>query len=145
MSLPLWMLLAFAGWTLLVLMAGVGVQRWSLIFAGRAALTSFPGDTPHGSEAYRRATRSHANCVENLPVFGAIVLTAAVADLAPPHMDALAVATMAGRIVQTSIHMLLPETNATIAVRFSFFLVQVLAMIAMGSLVVMAAAGGKIK
>ena len=145
MSLPLWMLLAFAGWTLLVLLAGVGVRRWLLIFAGRAALVSFPGDTPHGSEAYRRATRAHANCIENLPIFGAIVLTAAAADLTPPHMDALAVATMAGRIVQTSIHMLLPETNATVAVRFSFFLLQVLAMIAMGSLVVMAAAGGKIK
>jgi uncharacterized MAPEG superfamily protein len=143
MSVALWMLLAFAGWTLLVLMAGVGVARWSLIFAGRAALTSFPGDTPHGSPPYRRAVRAHANCVENLPVFGAIVLTAAVAELTPPHMDALAIATMAGRIAQTSIHMLLPETNATIALRFSFFLLQVLAMIAMGALVAMAAAGGK--
>jgi len=143
MSLPLWMLLAFAGWTLLVLLAGVGVRRWLLIFAGQAALTSFPGDTLHGSEAYQRATRAHANCIENLPVFGAIVLTAAVANLTPPHMGALAVATMAGRIVQTSIHMLLPETNKTIAVRFSFFLLQVLTMNAMGILVVMAA-GGKV-
>jgi len=58
-------------------------------------------------------------------------------------MGALAVATMAGRIVQTSIHMLLPETNKTIAVRFSFFLLQVLTMNAMGILVVMAA-GGKV-
>ena len=144
MSLPLWMLLAFAGWTLLVLLAGVGVRRWLLIFAGRAALASFPGDTPHGSEAYRRAVRAHANCIENLPVFGAIVLTAAVAGLTPPHMGALAVATMVGRIVQTSIHMLLPETNATVTVRFSFFLLQVLAMMAMGILVVMAAAGGNV-
>jgi hypothetical protein len=76
MSLPLWMLLGFAGWTLLVLLAGVGVRRWLLIFSGQASLTSFPGDTPHGSPAYRRATRAHANCVENLPVFAAIVLTA---------------------------------------------------------------------
>jgi uncharacterized membrane protein YecN with MAPEG domain len=135
------MLLAFAGWTLLLLLVGVGVYRWSLIFAGKATLTSFPGDTPHGSAAYRRAVRAHANCIENLPVFGAIVLTAAVADLTPPHMGALAVTTMAARIVQSSVHMLLPETNRTIGVRFTFFLLQVVAMIAMCVFIAMTAAG----
>ena len=34
MTLSLWMLLAFAGWTLLVLLIGVGVYRWSLILTG---------------------------------------------------------------------------------------------------------------
>jgi uncharacterized MAPEG superfamily protein len=140
MTLSLWMLLTFAGWTLLVLLIGVGVYRWSLIFAGRATLASFPGDTPHGSVAYRRAVRAHANCVENLPVFSAIVLIAAAAHVAPPLMGPLAVVTMVSRIVQTSIHMILPETNATVGVRFSFFLIQVLSMIAMGVLVAIAAA-----
>lgn len=60
MTLSLWMLLAFAGWTLLVLLTGVGVRRWSLIFTGRATLTSFPGGTPHGGVAYRRAVRAHS-------------------------------------------------------------------------------------
>ncbi|MGH6965056.1 MAG: MAPEG family protein [Phenylobacterium sp.] len=138
MTLSLWMLLAFAGWTLLVLLVGVGVYRWSLILSGRAELRSFPGDTPHGSPAYRRAVRAHANCIENLPVFAAIILCAEVANLAPPHMGSLAVATVAARVVQTSIHMALPETNATIGVRFSFFTVQVLAMAAMAVLVVLA-------
>lgn len=139
MSLALWMLLAFAGWTLLVLLAGVGVHRWSLILTGRASLTSFPGDTPHGGEVYRRAVRAHANCVENLPVFGAIVLIAAVAHLSPPYMGALAVATMLSRVAQTSIHMALPETNASVGVRFSFFLIQVVTMSAMGVQVAIAA------
>jgi len=140
MSLSLWMLLGFAGWTLLVLLAGVGVRRWRLIFTGEAQLTSFPGDVPHGSVPYRRAVRAHANCVENLPVFGAIVLTAAVAHLGSPAIDCLAVATLAARITQSSIHMLWPETNTTIAVRFSFFLTQIVAMIAMIFLVVIAVA-----
>ncbi|HVP84114.1 MAG TPA: MAPEG family protein [Rhizomicrobium sp.] len=131
MSLSLWMLLAFACWTLLVLLVGVGMRRWLLIFQGRAALTSFPGDTPHGSAAYRRAMRAHANCVENLPVFGAIVLVGAFSQRITPMMDMLAVAFMAARIIQTSIHMALPESNTTIAVRFSFFLIQIVAMIAM--------------
>lgn len=131
MSLSLWMLLAFACWTLLVLLVGVGVRRWLLIFGGKAALTSFPGDTPHGSPAYRRAVRAHANCVENLPIFGVIVLVAAFAHRLTHTTDVLAVAFMAARVVQTSIHMLLPETNKTVAARFSFFLVQVIAMVAM--------------
>ena len=139
MTLSLWMLLAFAGWTLLVLLIGVGVYHWSLILTGRAELSSFPGDTPHGADAYRRAVRAHANCIENLPVFAAIVLTAAAARLDPPNFGALAAATVAARVVQSSIHMLLPVSNPMVAARFSFFLIQVMTMIAMGVLIVLAA------
>ena len=139
MTLPLWMLLGFAGWTLLVLLAGVGVRRWLLIFQRQAALTSFPGDTAHGSPAYRRAMRAHANCIENLPVFAAIVLIGAIARLDPPRMGALAVAVLAARIAQTSIHMLLPETNAGIAARFACYMIQFLAMTAMAISLALAA------
>jgi uncharacterized MAPEG superfamily protein len=138
MSLSLWMLLAFAGWTLLTLLLGVGVRRWLLILQGHAALTSFPGDAAHGCTAYRRAMRAHANCLENLPVFGAIVLVAAVSGARSPALDGLAVATMVARIGQTLVHMLLPERNATVAIRFAFFLSQLIAMIAMGAVIVTA-------
>jgi uncharacterized MAPEG superfamily protein len=133
------MLLAFAGWTLLVLLIGVGVYRWSLILTGRAEISSFPGDMSHGADAYRRAVRAHANCIENLPVFAAIVLTAAAAGLDPPNFGALAAATVAARVVQSSVHMLLPISNPMVAARFSFFLIQVMTMIAMGVLTVLAA------
>jgi len=132
MTLSLWMLLGFAGWTVFVLLVGVGIYRWSLILAGKASLASFPGDTPHGSVAYRRCVRAHANCVENLPVFAAIVLTAAAAHVAPAHMGTLATAVVAARVLQSSTHMLFPETNGTVGVRFTFFLIQIVAMIAMG-------------
>jgi uncharacterized MAPEG superfamily protein len=133
------MLLAFAGWTLLVLLIGVGVYRWTLILSGRAQLTSFPSDTPHGAEAYRRAVRAHANCLETLPVFAAIVLAAAAAHLDPPLFGALALATVAARVVQSSIHLALPVSNAMVGTRFAFFFVQIGAMIAMGVLLVQAA------
>jgi len=139
MTLSLWMLLGFAGWTLLILLMGVGVPRWLLIFQGKAMLTSFPGDVAHGSPAYRRATRAHANCIENLPVFAAIVLTASAAHLNPPHMGLLAATILGARIVQSCVHMFLPESNASIAVRFSGLLIQVSAMIAMMVLLAMAA------
>ncbi len=129
MTTALWTLVAFAAWTLFVLMFGVGIRRWYLIFSCEAALTSFPGDMAHGSAAYRRATRAHANCVENLPVYAAIVLAAQTARLVPVHMDVLALAVILCRIAQSGIHMLLPETNSTIALRFTFFFAQIIAMI----------------
>lgn len=133
MTLSLWMLLAFAVWTLVALLVGVGVRRWTLIFQGKASLTSFPGDTPHGGVAYRRAVRAHANCVENLPVFAAVVLVAAAARLSPPGFDALSAVVMAARVLQTLTHALLAETNRTVALRFGLFFVQILAMIGMAA------------
>ncbi len=133
------MLLGFATWTLLLMTIGVGVYRWVMIFRGAAELTSFPGDVPHGGVAYRRVVRAHANCLENLPVFAVLVLVGAVTGLHPAGTDALAVTTMGARIVQSSVHMVFPEQNATVAVRFSFFLAQVVAMLAMGGLLAHAA------
>jgi uncharacterized MAPEG superfamily protein len=141
MTLSLWMLLAFAGWTLLVLLIGVGGYRWLLILTGRAELTSFPSDRPHGADAYQRAVRAHANCIETLPVFAAIVLVAAAAHITSALLDGLAVATMAARVVQTSIHLRWRVSNTMVGFRFSFFLVQVVTMIAMGALVARAAIG----
>ena len=74
MTIPVWVLLLFAGWTLATLLATVGVYRWSRILTGRAALSEFRADEQHGSDWYRRAMRAHANCVENLPVYAAIVV-----------------------------------------------------------------------
>ena len=129
MTTPQWTVIAFAAWTLLILLFGIGMRRLHLIFSGEAAFTSFPGDTVHGGTAYRRAVRAHANCVENLPVYAAIVLVAETARLQPSHMDVLALCFIICRIVQSSIHILLPETNSTVAIRFTFFSVQVVAMI----------------
>jgi uncharacterized MAPEG superfamily protein len=125
MTTPLWVLLAFAMWTLAVLMAGIGVRRWSQILTGRAQLTDFPADMPHGTPAYRRAVRAHANCVENLPVYGAVAVTAFATHMQAPIIDTLAVTFLAARIAQTLIHTLLVEANATVLIRFLFFLTQV--------------------
>jgi len=139
MTTPLWTLLAFAGWTLLVLMTGVGIRRWCLILSGRAALASFPGDTPHGSAAYRRAVRAHANCVENLPVYTATVVVLLALRLDRPVLDALAITILVARICQTSVHLSFDQTNPIAAIRFAFFFVQAACMIAMGVIAAVAA------
>jgi uncharacterized membrane protein YecN with MAPEG domain len=140
-----WVLLAFAGWTLSILLFGVGVARWSRILSGRAALTDFPADQPHGSPRYRRILRAHANAVENLPVFTAIVVVATIANALTPLMNTLGLVLIAGRVCQTLVHVLFTETNRTIGLRFGFFVVQIAAMIWMGIEIVGSAPGNVVK
>ena len=81
-------LLGFALWTLAVLALTVGVHRWSRILTGRGAIHQFPADAPEGPDWYKRATRAHANCVENLPVYTAIVVAASAAGAEGGALDA---------------------------------------------------------
>ena len=74
MTVPIWALLGFAAWTVLLLLFTVGTYRWSRILTGRVPIREFRADKVEGEEWYRRSMRAHANCIENLPVFGAIGL-----------------------------------------------------------------------
>jgi hypothetical protein len=74
MTIPVWVLLGFAAWTLLTLFTTIGVYRWTRILTGRAAIAEWRADEVQGSEWYRRALRAHMNCVENLPVYTATVV-----------------------------------------------------------------------
>jgi len=141
MSIPVWALLAFATWTIAILMLGVGVYRWSLILTGKAELKSFHGDELRGSPFYQRAVRAHLNCVESLPVFAAIVLATQASGLHSATLDVLSAGVVAARVVQTSAH-LASGSNAAIAVRSTFFSVQLVAFVSMAVLVVLHAAAG---
>lgn len=132
MTTPVWVLLGFAGWTLFTLSLGVGVYRWSNILTGKKSIAAFRADGGGGSAFYERATRAHANCVENLPVFGAIVLAARAAGLDDFTLDALACTLMGARVVQTLVHLSLVQTDKVVSVRFSFFSIQLVCMVWMG-------------
>jgi uncharacterized MAPEG superfamily protein len=140
MPIPVWVLLGFAMWTLLTLFGSVGVYRWSRILTGRSELSEFRADVPHGSDWYRRAMRAHANCVENLVVYGAITVTIVVSGASGPTLDALAGLVLGARVVQTSIHIGMEPNNRAVALRFSFFFVQALCMLGMAAIVVATAA-----
>jgi uncharacterized MAPEG superfamily protein len=138
MSMPVWMLLAFAMWTLLLLLFTVGIYRWSRIFAGRVAIRNFPADAAGGEEWYRRATRAHANCIENLPVFGAIVFGLHVGNVAGAWVDALAATVVAARIVQSLVHVCLVHTDTVASVRFGFYFVQFVCFVWLTGMIVAA-------
>jgi uncharacterized MAPEG superfamily protein len=136
MTLPLLTLLGFAVWTLVLLTATVGVHRWRLILTRRAPINGFPADAPTGPGWYQRATRAHLNCVENLAVYGAIVLVATLVGRSGRLLDALSLAVLGARVCQTSIHVAFVQTERAVSFRFSFFAVQLLAMLWMAVLAV---------
>lgn len=140
MSIPIWMLLGFTTWTMVLLIAFVGVYRWFNILFRNAGIASFSSDRLEGEDWYRRGTRAHANCVENLPVFGAIVFTITAIGLAGPVVDGLCIAVLVARICQSVVHVAHVQTNAFVAVRFSFFSAQVICFLVL--IVMIALYGG---
>ncbi|MFI5314152.1 MAG: MAPEG family protein [Myxococcota bacterium] len=125
MPIPIWALLGFATWTLLLLLATVGVYRWSRILTGRVPIREFRADRVEGDDWYKRAMRAHANCVENLPVFGALVLALYASGSAGAWVDGICLAILAARVVQSLVHVCFVQTNAAVSVRFAFFTVQI--------------------
>ena len=137
MTIPQWTLLGFAAWTLALLMATVGVYRWGLILFAKAGIASFPPEAREGAGWYQRGTRAHANCIENLPVFGAVVYLITAIGLEGPTVNALCIATLAARIVQSCVHISHVQTNAFVAVRFSFYRVQLVSFLVLIVMVAM--------
>ena len=132
MTIPIEVLLGFAGWTLLTLIGTIGWYRWSRILSGRAEIKDFRADEQQGSDWYRRAIRAHANCLENLPIYTAVVV-AIIATGANSHLlDWLAIILLAARICQTTVHIAFTPTNFATVLRFGFFVVQLLCMMGMG-------------
>lgn len=134
-NIPLLVLLGFALWTLLTLFASIGVYRWSRILTGRASIAEWRADVAQGSDWYQRAMRAHMNCVENLPVYTAIVVALMATGVHSAVIDRLAVTFLAARIGQTLAHVALPPTNAAASLRFALFFVQVACMIGMGTVI----------
>jgi uncharacterized MAPEG superfamily protein len=132
----MWMLLGFAAWTLLLLIATVGVYRWMHILVNRAPISGFPADAVGGADWYQRATRAHANCIENLPVFGTIVLALYASDISGPVIDGLSIAVLGARVVQSLVHVCHLQTNAMVTARFTFFSVQLLSFVVLIILII---------
>ena len=136
MTVPIWMLLAFAAWTVLLLLSTIGVYRWSRILTGQTPIREFRADQVEGADWYRRSMRAHANCVENLPVFGAIVLALSASQLGGTTVSYLCITVLVARVLQSLVHVCLPQSNTVAAVRFAFFFVQIVCFVALIAMVV---------
>jgi uncharacterized MAPEG superfamily protein len=125
-TVPVWMLLGFAAWTVVLLLATVGVYRWSRILRGTVPIRDFRADQVEGADWYRRAMRAHANCVENLPVFGAIVLALYIAHVTGSLVNVLAIAILVARLAQSLVHVCFAQTNRVTSIRFALFFIQII-------------------
>ena len=137
MTVPMWMLLGFAAWTVLLLLSTIGVYRWSRILTGRVPIRDFRADHVEGEDWYRRSMRAHANCIENLPVFGAIVLALYASGIDSTVASSVSITIFAARIAQSLVHVSFEQTNAVVSVRFGFFFLQIAGFLWLISIVVM--------
>jgi hypothetical protein len=85
--------------------------------------------------AFRREPFGDSRANENLPIYTAIVVALLAARVTSPILDGLAITILVARICQSSIHLLLEQTNMVAGIRFAFYFLQAISMIAMGILV----------
>ncbi|UXI66892.1 MAPEG family protein [Tahibacter amnicola] len=126
---PIQALLYFVAWTLLLVIV-VFLYRGTRFLAG-TPITNWPrgeretGDAP----IIRRVSDAHANCVENLPLFAAIVLGAAAMGRLDA-IQALAPFVVYARVGQSLVHVS-GISGPQVFVRAGFWLAQVGLFVAM--------------
>src|SRR4249919_2657170 len=136
MSIPIWMLLGFAAWTVLLLLSTIGVYRWSRILSGQTPIKEFRADQVEGADWYRRSMRAHGNCIENLPVFGSVVFALYVSQLSGATISYLCITVLVARVMQSLVHVCLEQTNTVAAMRFIFYFVQIVCFVTLIAMVV---------
>lgn len=122
MTPTLFALTGFIGWTLALLVL-MEVIRSGLVATGRVAANGFNPENSNLSPFMQRLARAHANCLEGLPLFGGLMLVAAVSGRMP-LTDPLAYLLLGARVVQSLIHLASLAPFAVTA-RFLAFSVQV--------------------
>ena len=114
-------LTGFIAWTLflLVLMETI---RAKLVLTRAVPADGFDPANSTLSPFMQRLARAHANCLEGLPIFGGLMLVAAVTGRTAVT-DPLALVLLGARIVQSVIHLASVSPTA-ITWRFTAFTVQ---------------------
>lgn len=118
-------LLLFAAWTLLLMFSYV-TYRTMMVMRGMSAASWSRGSGYEVPAIVKRMENAHANCVENLPIYGAIVLVAAALGKSAV-VDATALWFFWARIAQSVVH-IAGVNHVLVLVRATFFTIQVLIM-----------------
>lgn len=116
-------LTGFVTWTLLLLVLMESL-RSRLVLLKAVPSNGFQPDNGNLSPFMQRLARAHANCLEGLPVFGGLLVIAALAGQTA-ITDPLALVLLGARVVQSLIHLASLSVMA-VNLRFSAFAVQML-------------------
>ncbi len=114
-------LCAFALWTSLLVFSLANVRVLTSQRSGRP-VNSFRPDGTDLEGFGSRLTRAHLNCVEFLPIFGAVILAAAAAGKGAVT-DGLAMTVFYARVGQSIVHIASTSVPAVLA-RATLFVVQ---------------------
>lgn len=114
-------LTGFVAWTLalLVLMEAI---RSRMVATGAVPANGFVPDNANLGPFMQRLARAHANCLEGLPIFGGLMVIAALAGRTAVT-DPLAYVLLAARLLQSVIHLASSSPRA-VTMRFLAFAVQ---------------------
>lgn len=126
LSPTLYALTGFAGWTL-ILMLIMTTNRVLNSFGGpKIPMNKFSATGEDLPGFGQRVTRAHLNCLENLPVFAALVAATMLSEQFGV-MENTAMYVLYARIAQSVVH-LISASLPMVLVRGSFFFVQVVLM-----------------
>lgn len=114
-------LTGYIGW-ILFLLGAIAVVRLQASVVGGKPANSFATDGSDVSPFSGRLCRAHANCYENFPQLGGLMLLALATGTAA-MTDPLALVLLAARVAQSAVH-LYSTSETAVKVRFAFFLVQ---------------------
>ncbi len=114
-------LTGFIAWTLSLIVLMV-VLRVRLVVNRSVRPDQFTPSNEGLPAFMQRLSRAHANCVENLPILGGLLIVALLTQ--QTHItDPLAPALLAARVAQSCAH-LASGSNLAVNIRFSAFAVQ---------------------
>jgi uncharacterized MAPEG superfamily protein len=115
-------LVGLAAWTLFLVIL-METLRARLIMMKTIAANEFKPDNSNLSPFMQRLARAHANCVESVPIFGMLLITALLTNRAGVT-NPLAPWLFAARLVQSCVHLASSSVPAS-WVRFIAFAVQI--------------------
>ena len=126
MTPAIYALAGFAGWTLLLALIMATIRMSNLFGGAKIPINKF---SPGGEDLPgfgHRVTRAHMNCVENLPIFAALVAAAGFSGQFGV-MEGTAMYVLYARLGQSIVHMI-STSPAMVWIRATFFFIQVLLM-----------------
>ena len=115
-------LTGFIAWTLFLLVL-MELIRSKLVITKVVPANGFRPDNANLSPFMQRLARSHANCLEGLPIFGGLMLVAVLAGRSTVT-DPLAFVLLGARILQSGLHLSSLSVQA-VTLRFAAFAVQI--------------------
>ena len=115
-------LIGLAAWTLFLVIL-METLRARLIMTKAVAANEFKPDNSNLSPFMQRLARAHANCVESVPIFGILLITALLTNRAGVT-NPLAPWLLGARLVQSCVHLASSSVPAS-WVRFIAFAVQI--------------------